>query len=590
MLHRAGMLAGFAALPALISTAPALAQSVRAAVDRTEVALDEHIVLSVSVEGAQSARPGLPDLSAAFDVSQRGSSQQVQIINGRMTSSVIYTYLLMPKLAGTFTVGPVSVEVGGRRFSSQPFDVRVRATSEPQPDSGDLFMTTTVSNREPYVGEQVVYTLRVLRRVRISDARLDAPDFAGFSVQELGQQRDYTTVVRGREYAVTEIRRALFAQKAGVLEIPGAVLQCEVPVSRGSVEDEFGASPFDSFFQRTRTQRKVVRAKPLKLEVRALPAAPAGFSGLVGQFDIKAELSKSALRTGDSTTLSVTISGTGNAQSIPDPRLPELPGFKVYDDKPSGSIDTTGDAVRGKKTFRKALVPLDPGEHALPALSLVYFDPSEHTYETAHTAPLALVVSPGEGREELRLTELLAPSGGKVAVQVLGDDILPNHTGMDALRNQRVSGLELAVWGVGFVAPPALFLGLVVARRRSARALETAERRRRRRALRKARAELRSLARVSSRGESHDGAAQVLRVVRGYIGDKLGMDSGALTGRDAGELLGRAGGCAESAARIVELFARGDAAHYGGVAAEQPKSLCASAEDALVRLEREMRA
>ena len=44
----------------------------------------------------------------------------------------------------------------------------------------NVFVTVQVSTDKPYVGEQVIYTWRLYRRVNISDARLEPQTFDGF--------------------------------------------------------------------------------------------------------------------------------------------------------------------------------------------------------------------------------------------------------------------------------------------------------------------------------------------------------------------------------------------------------------------------
>jgi hypothetical protein len=46
----------------------------------------------------------------AFEATRQGSSSRVQIINGQMSSSVDYSYLLYPKQEGVFTVGPATLD------------------------------------------------------------------------------------------------------------------------------------------------------------------------------------------------------------------------------------------------------------------------------------------------------------------------------------------------------------------------------------------------------------------------------------------------------------------------------------------------
>ena len=82
----------------------AYAVTLTATVDKTEATLQDQILLTLSVEGTQSTEsPKLPS-TQAFDFISRGSSTRMQIINGQVSSSVDYNYLLLPKKTGTFEI------------------------------------------------------------------------------------------------------------------------------------------------------------------------------------------------------------------------------------------------------------------------------------------------------------------------------------------------------------------------------------------------------------------------------------------------------------------------------------------------------
>ena len=133
----------------------AAATGITATVNRNEASVGEHISLTLSVDGSATADPQLPDLSA-FEVYSQGQSTQMQIANGRMSTSVSHQYVLVPKSAGTFAVGAATIEIGGKTYSSQPFTLRVLAAAEQPRESRDLFVTAKVSKTEAFVGEQNV--------------------------------------------------------------------------------------------------------------------------------------------------------------------------------------------------------------------------------------------------------------------------------------------------------------------------------------------------------------------------------------------------------------------------------------------------
>ena len=91
-----------------------------------------------------------------------------------------------------------------------------------------MYITTSVSDLRPFVGEQVSYVVKFHRRVSIGDARLVTDDPVGVEVHELAGVRDYQQTVNGQRYVVSEIRRALFPTAAGEVVLPAPEIVVEV--------------------------------------------------------------------------------------------------------------------------------------------------------------------------------------------------------------------------------------------------------------------------------------------------------------------------------------------------------------------------
>lgn len=534
------------------SDAAATSPRFTATVDRTEITLQEPLRLTLTVHDGGGAQPQLPSMPD-FEVASRGRSSRISIIDGEAETTVQFNYLLMPRGTGTFTIPPATLHLGGETYRSQPITVRVVEATDRRPrDRDELFTTAEVSTTEPWQGQQVIYTWRVFRRTRLYEPNLQLPEFDGVLVEELDPVEEWVTTLNGQRYAVAEVRRALFPQEEGEVTLGPAQLRCQVALDRRSP----GRSPLDSMFGRRQVEPRNLLTDPIPLQVRPLPPAPASFSGLVGSFGLEAELSKQRLAVGESATLTLTIRGEGNAQMIPEPRLPELPTFKIYNDKPGSAVKRGPSGISGSRTFRKALVPLTPGTHTVPAVTLTYFDPAAGQYRTESTAELTLEVVPAEGEETLQLTGGLRPGGGKTAVRILADDILPIYRDLDAV--ERRGG---ALWNRLFIllllAPPIVFgLLLVMDRRQRLRAGF----RRRREARRLARRHLEELG-----GELDDAtrAQEVSRALRRFIGDSLGFEGGALTATEAAQHLQRAGVEPALAVRTEGMLSRLEAIQYG---------------------------
>jgi hypothetical protein len=437
---------------------------ISASVDKNQASLDDYIILKVTVEGTRE-EPMMPDLSA-FKFQSRGSSSQVSIINGSMSSRLEYNYVLYPQKAGSFTIGPFMLDVDGVKAQSSPLTITI-TKSDPQARQRDeVFVTASVDNENPYLNEQINYTLQFCRRVKIASASLtEQPSFDGFLVESLGKEREYQKVINGQQYAVTEIRQALFPLKTGILVISPSTLQAAV-VSQ--TRTRRGGDPFfdDSFFGFTQSAPKAFRTNPITVTVKPLPAEgrPADFKNLVGDFTVASQLNKTRVQAGESLTLTLSISGAGNLKNLQTIDLGQLQNFKVYDDKPAFEPSVANGKIGGKLVIKKALVPTVAGSLTIPAISISFFDPASRSYKTATGPSYVVQVSPSADKEKIDLVQSAGQTASnKQEVKLLGKDILPVHTTHEALRAERFYpslGLMLLL----ALVPPVCFFAVFFAK------------------------------------------------------------------------------------------------------------------------------
>ena len=561
--RRAAVLAALALLLGAAGVRSQEEDRIQVTVDRSQVALGNQLYLTIRIEGSPDEPPRLPELPD-FRVLSRGQRRDMQIVNGRVSNSTSYNYLLIPTRAGTFDIGPATALIDGTEVRSRSFTIQVTGAEEP--DGGqnrDLFVSATVSTDRPWQGQQVVYTWRFYSRVPVGQGSIESMEFGNdVVVEDLGEVRQFSTSIGGVQYSVNEVRKALFPQRPGELTLPQTQLRVDVQVeqSRGSSRRRSIFDDFDSLLGGGgRWATRYLLTEPLTLDVRPLPAAPDGWSGLVGEFDIRATLRRRELQVGQSATLEVQVGGAGNVQLLSEPDFPELPAFKVYPDQPDASIDRTGRRLAGRKVFRRALVPLVAGPLDVPPIDLVYFDPGLGEYVTRSTDRLELEVTPADGEEELMLTESLAPTTGKVAVRILADDILPIRRTAAGIVSASPQGWRLWTWLACGTLPPLLYLALLAHHRRERRYAADTTLRRRQRALRDAL----SVAKKLRSAAGPDSAAEASRIVRRYVGDKLGLEGAALTPSEAEAALVRAGVDDALAARCRTQLERLEAAQYG---------------------------
>ena len=122
-------------LPASLS---AQETALSAMVDKNDITLDDYVLLRLSVKGTRD-EPQLPEVSE-FRIQPRGSSSQVRIVNGQMSSTVEYNYLLYPKKTGSFTIGPFYLKGRGRRIESNTIRISIQKAAAADTASKDVFV------------------------------------------------------------------------------------------------------------------------------------------------------------------------------------------------------------------------------------------------------------------------------------------------------------------------------------------------------------------------------------------------------------------------------------------------------------------
>ena len=421
-----------------LMSAVACAQNAQfqAGVDRTQVGSGEQFTLQFTLTNAGTGggkNLQLPDLSKFHIMSGPNQSSSMQIINGAVSSSVTYSYVLQPKEVGKFTIGSASIEAGGGTLNSAPVAIEVvKGSARAKPQAGgqddaaaqigdNLLLKATVDRTRVVQGEQVNIVFKIYTRVSIASYAVEKnPTMTGFWGEDVETPKNIQTnpeTVNGKQFKVGVIKRmALFPTQSGALEIGPMEVQTTV-----QVQDRRSTDPFDSFFRDPfgRQVNYMVRSEVIRIKVDPLPPdPPSDFKGAVGQFAMSTTVDKKTTRTNEPINLKVTVSGTGNIKLIESPAV-ELPAdFEQYTPKVSDNINRTGDRISGSKTFEYLLIPRYPGLKVIKPVTFSYYDPAKKEYVRLHSPQIELNVEQG--------TAAVAPlisGGSQEDVRLLSQDI-----------------------------------------------------------------------------------------------------------------------------------------------------------------------
>ncbi|MBQ7623574.1 MAG: BatD family protein [Bacteroidales bacterium] len=557
------------------------------------VAADEQFSVTFVIEGEH--KPSDFQWSPGEDFQlvwgpQKGSSSSTSIINGKISKSsqTTYTYILMPRAAGSFKLAAATATVKGETISSRTVSIQVVANgsspaadrNEAEDNAGasqggggstagrdtpggeDIFLRLILSKRSAIVGETVSATLKLYQRVNIAgfeDARF--PQFNGFWSQETQSPSNiefHRETIGDKIYNAAVLRAwNLVPQQAGEITIEPAELVCLVNVrtrrnSTGSI--------FDSFFQDDyQTIRKRVSTAPVKVQVSKVPAgAPASFGGGVGSFKMSAALTRDSLRTHDAASLRITISGSGNLQLLEAPKLNFPPDFEVYDIKTS--------EASGSRTFEYPFIPRSPGDFEIGPVEYSYYDVKAGRYVTLTSGPLPLKVSRGNESAPA------AGEGGGTLVQAparkdvrdLGSDIRFISTRMPRLRGTGAGAFfagSPAWWALMLSLLPVAAVIYLAVRKRAASKADVAGSRRRA-AAKMARRRLSQASEFLKKDLYTAFYEELHKTLLDFAGNKLGLPAAGLSKDNICSALTEAGVSEADAERFTGLIDACEFARY----------------------------
>lgn len=592
----------------------AYAGTITAELDRTEGSIDETFKLVVNLEGSWDDFQA-PEPQGAV-LRQQGRSESTVFSNGKRTNSMTLTFGVYPQQEGQVTIPSFTATIDGKKESTLPLTIKVLPASggkpsaqapqqgqqgQPQPgqrpgqprpgtqgqaqgrgqptkggkeDTGGVFIERECQNASPYVNQQVVCLIRVYHRGNLNGGQRlgsSSPDFRRFNVE--GERR-YQKIVNGQRYGVIELREIIVPSKAGTLEIAPYQLQARVLVMNRKNNpldkffDNFGGGVFNFDLNFSEEREVTVKSEPTALEVQAWPEAGKlpNFNGLVGSFRLNASANKQKLATGDTVTITISITGEGVLDNIADlkPDLDKL--GKVYADKPEYSEEVDGDrGIRSTKTFKYALVPTQPGTHALGQLNIAAFDPKTGQYQALQADLGTLIVEPGKA-EEKPLVVGGQPSNGndKTDVKVLAQDLIGPHAVQLLSHQQTITGSDAVVLASLSGFPLLAGFGLLGLQSAKTRRSKFAPQARRSKALKAFKEQLNEAQKAVERGNPSEGLVAVHRAVRGYIGDKANLHSAALTQSDIAKYLEKSGTSPETRTRLAQILGRLEQAEFGG--------------------------
>ena len=378
--------------------------TLKAKVSKNKLGVNQRLRIEFSIDKQGGDNFSPPKFTNFRVVGGPSQSVSQSWINGKVTFSQSYTYIIQPKRKGAFSIASASIKIGGKFIKSEPVKVIVLDPVEIPKNPNDpnyvaqqnIHLVAEISKTNPYVGEgiYVEYRLYVSENVSVYDTSIsEAPKYNGFWNQDI-KVNDFPVKMgkyNGENYRYIVLQKALLIPtKTGKLSIDPMRMDIVIGVPSGRA-DFFGNAITKNIRREFASTKKIIRPKSLPLEGK-----PANFAGAVGDFNFSVALSKDILKANETSQVQVKISGKGNLKLFELPTVETPAELEMYQPERKERVRVNASGLSGAVTDTYTVVPLYKGKYKIPSISFSYFNPKEKKYKTIATEDFFVDVQEGK--------------------------------------------------------------------------------------------------------------------------------------------------------------------------------------------------
>ena len=351
----------------------------------------EQAVLDLVLPGDADldAMPEIPEVKN-LTIRPLGMGAQRRYGQGRRMELVV-PYVISSYEAGNYVIPSIKLDFNGEERRTPPIEFKVID------DMSLKWYKTTLAGREvrysaafhaikgtPFVGEKQPVEIKLYFPTDQQVEDWGIPEFErdGVSTWRFQPQpRLGRASLLSRNYFAVSYPSTMSTNRDGVATLGPATVRLQT-VQRSP--ENFGRAVY---------QPVTVEIPAIQLDSKPLPPnAPEGFENAIGQFEIAVNTGETNVREGDPISLTLTVTGVGNLDTIKPPAPLDSEGWKLYD----ASSTERGEERRemwGQVEFKQFMRPLRL-QQSVPPFRLVYFDPEKAAYETILSESIPLTVMP----------------------------------------------------------------------------------------------------------------------------------------------------------------------------------------------------
>ncbi|GGI83474.1 BatD family protein [Shewanella gelidii] len=344
--------------------------SIQASVDRNPVTQGEYFVLNIVADDEiDAANLDTSVLLKDFIVGRTSVSRSTQMINFKTSKETRWQILLAPKNKGQITIPSLRID----KIGSNPIPLKVvDATAIPE-KMKNLFIEAELSSQEAYVGQMLIYTVRLFLAAELQRGAINAPVLEGAKIKQIGDDKDFDQLVDGRRFRVIERTYAITPSFPGELTIAGASFAGDILINAPGRQGLFTFNESRPMHARAQKHVVLVNSLPAHLQGTALVADLVVLKESWPQEDAN---KTTEYQVGSPITREITLIASNADES----QLPEIEqnlpqGLKTYPEKPQRKSIVRDQRLVSQLVQTTAIVPTTAGSFTLPEIIVPWWNP-----------------------------------------------------------------------------------------------------------------------------------------------------------------------------------------------------------------------
>ena len=545
------------------------------------------IVFSINKQGADNFTP--PNFKNFKVIGGPSQSVSQSWVNGKVSFSQSYTYIIQPKRKGELMIPAASIEIAGKTIKSEPLKIIALSAVDIPKDPNDpnyiadqnIHLVAEISKSNPYIGEGVYleHRLYISQNIGIQDFTVtQSPQYSGFWNQDIKVVRfngAKTGKYNGEDYRYVVLKKALLIPtKSGKLTIDPMKMDIivSVPTGRG---DFFGNAITRNIKKEFSSAKKTIIAKDFPIEGK-----PANFGGAVGDFTFKVSLSKNALKANETSQIKVGVTGKGNLKLFELPTIETPEELETYqpERKESVRVNTTG--IQGNVADLYTVVPQYKGKYKIPNTSFSYFNPKEKKYITITTEDLFVDVLEGKELVTNNTNSIL-----KQTIQTTGKNFRYIQTKSNFVSNKNSDFFKSNLFYILLLLPLiSIPIGIFIAKKNEERNNDIVGNKQRK-AERLAKKYLSEAQKQLGKKEAFYEALE--RALHNYLKAKLGIETADISKEKITQILENKNVDNSTINQFIEVLKNSDFARYTPFTALQMKEEFEKAKQVIIKLDKQ---